>query len=850
MMTRLLALAVGLLLTSLSLAAQPDYRIPDSFAVTQQDVTLRLDPDADSYSGKTTLMITVSQTTESLALHWIDLAVEDITLLQGKTARALSAVPSEWDMHRLGDGDSIEPGKYKLTMSFTGDYSTDALGLYKASEQGINYLFTQYEMTLARRVFPMVDEPDSKIPWAVTIVAPAGLKVAANTPVVDQHTDDGWTTRTFKTTKPMPSYLLALAVGDFDATPIKGMPMPATIYSPKGTGKDIGYSANVTPDILRALERYFDIPYPYEKLDFVAVPNFTFGAMENVGLVTYRSELLLNGENPDPNSALATANVIAHELAHQWYGNLVTMAWWDDLWLNEAFASWMAYKVTTELHPEFRTDLYLPQGSAFPSDALGATSAIRKEVKTEEDVLDGLGLNYTKGHAILNMLEQAMGEDAFRRGIRAYMRKHQWGNTKAADLWAALNADANFEVGAVAETFLNQSSFPLVQVEADGTLVQRRFENAGANLPAQQWTIPMSVLAAKNGQVEKRTLTLKAERQEAAVLADADWLLPAAGGNGYYTWYTGQARYAKLLASLDRLTDREKLSVLVNGTQLLSAGVVGMDQHMTLITAMAAQRNEELVLDAIEEIRDVAEMYRGTHLEPALRTWVSSLLDPWYTELGTAPRKSDSQSQTKLRARVLRVLAQLGDNTELRATLAGLADSYLQDPNSVDTGIALEALRMNAMYFGDVAVANRYLSAYGNTNNAVVKSTLRSAMYFTDPEAVEVVVASLAAGAVNAGDTGSVLSGLFYANVDQSELYAAYTEHYDAIVDNLPEFYRPLLPQLTAPQCDTENSERQQAFYRERGELFSVSLNKSREATSNCLNTKHREIDAVAQFLK
>lgn len=830
-------------------SAQPDYRIPDTFSVTQQAVHLTLDPDADSYSGQTTLSVEVITATDALVLHWIDLNVSDIQLRTDTKSRALSAQAGEWDMHTLSDGNAITPGRYTLELSFSGDYSTDALGLYKATEQGINYLFTQYEMTLARRAFPMVDEPDSKIPWDVTITAPEALKVAANTPMVSETTAEGWTTRVFKTTKPMPSYLLALTVGDFDVTPIPGLSVPGVMYSPKNTGADIGYSARVTSNILAALERYFDIPYPYEKLDFVAVPNFTFGAMENVGLVTYRAELLLNGDDPAPNSALATANVIAHELAHQWYGNLVTMAWWDDLWLNEAFASWMAYKVTAELHPEFRTDVFLPQGGAFPTDALGATSAIRKEVKTEEDVLDGLGLNYSKGHAILNMLEQAMGESDFRSGIRDYMRDHSWGNTKAADLWVALEAQANFKVGEVAETFLNQPGFPLINIDTDGNLHQRRYENEGAGLAQQNWTVPMSLLVAEGDTVTERTITLNDVTQAEPSLAKADWLLPAAGSNGYYTWYTGEVRYARLIKSINQLSDREKLGVLVNGKQLLSAAVVGMDQHMTLVNALAGQANEELVLDAIEEIRYVAEMYRGTHLEPALRQWVSELLDPWYAALGIAPRADDSQSQIKLRARVLRVLAQLGNNDALRGEMIKLAQAYMNDSSAVDAGIALEALRIQALYAGDADLAKRYLASYASTDNAVVKSTLRSAMYFTDPAATELVMAAVADGRINSGDLASVMGGLFYANVDQAALYDSYQTHYDAIADRLPEFYRPMMPQLTSAQCNQENGERQQAFYSERGNQFELALRKSREATSNCLNTKHREIESVGEFL-
>lgn len=852
MLARTLLLTCVLLgtFTTSAFSALPEYRIPDNFRVTEQAVSLTLDPDADAYTGTTRLLLTVSAPTTELKLHWIDLDVSTITLDSGSATRKLSSESGDWDMHTLSDGKVIAPGNYTLTLSFSGDYSTDALGLYKATEQGHNYLFTQFEMSLARRAFPLVDEPDTKIPWALTISAPTDTKVVANTPVEESSEKAGWTTYRFETSKPMPSYLIAMAVGDFDVTPIPGLDVPAHIYSPRGTADATGFSVAVTPDILDALETYFGIPYPYKKLDFVAVPNFTFGAMENVGLITYRSELLLTGDNPDPNSAVSTVNVIAHELAHQWYGNLVTMAWWDELWLNEAFASWMAYKVTTDLHPQYRTDLYLPQNAAFASDALGASQAIRREVKTEEDVLEGLGLNYTKGNAILNMLEQAMGPDAFRAGIRDYMKQHQWQNTVADDLWAALGEHASFDVREIADTFLNQPGFPLIRVDTDGALSQTRFENMGAGLPSQTWKIPMSFLVAEGDTVRTASVTLTKSQQPAPELAGADWLLPAAGGNGYYTWYPGAEGYASLLEHTDALTDREKLAILVNGGQLLSAGVVDMGQHMSLLSTMIGQDNEELVLDALEGIRAIAEMYRGTHIEAAVNAWASSQLRPWYQALGASPKKGDSESQVKLRARILRMLAQFGGDAEVVSALSGLVDQYFQAPDSVDAGIALEALRMHAMLKGDKAVAERYLDTYRETGNATVKTTIRRAMYFTEPEAIDRIVVALGAGEINAGDMSTVLTGLFYANVDQTRLYQSFAEHAEAIIGHLPEFYVPYLPQLTSPGCDLNSLEQLQSFYTERGATFATGLKKSGEAAQSCINTKGEGLESAARFLE
>jgi alanyl aminopeptidase len=846
------ALATSLATTSWATTADDvDYRVPKAMEVLSQTVDLRLDPDADDYRGTTTLTLRLTDDLEALALHWIDLDVTKIRLSQEGSERSLTARAGDYDMHWLSDGETIPAGGYQLTLDFSGAYSTDALGLYKASAGGENYLFTQYEMTLARRTMPLVDEPDSKIPWQVTLRAPKRFKVAANTPVVTEtESSDGWVTRTFKQTPPMPSYLLAMAVGNFDVTPIDGMDIPGVIYSPKGTGGATGFAMRQTAPILAALEDYFGRSYPYEKLDFVAVPNFTFGAMENAGLVTYRTELLLRGDDPAPDDALSTVNVIAHELAHMWYGNLVTMAWWDDLWLNEAFASWMANKVTASLYPQYQSDLSLPQAGAFPADALGATKPIRKEVRTEEDVLDGLGLNYSKGHAILNMLEQSIGEDSFRAAIRDYMAKHQWGNTVAADLWSALSRHAAYDVGAVAATFLNQAGYPLIEVSADGHLHQQRYENLGAGLPAQTWEVPIAMKLKTDDGIQEVTVTLKGESAEAAAVSEADWVLPGSNGNGYYVWHTSPKQYAALLQDIERLSDREKAALLINGSQLLGAGVVDMGQHAALLAAMAEQRNEEIVLKSVEGLRSIADMYRGTYLEADLARLVSQQLMPWYLKLGPAPKPDDNESAVKLRARVLRTLAEFGADASVAKTLAKLADAYIADPDGMDAGIGFEALRVNALRNGDLALAKRYLQIYQQTDNATLKSQLRGAMYFADNEAAALVMTALANGEVVSGDVARMLSGLFYANHDQSALYDLLETHYDDIAAKIPEFYRPNFPQIVSPGCNVANLELQQAFFSERGNALSTSLSKSQEAARNCIDRANRGRSALESYLQ
>lgn len=842
-----------LCLSSLTLAVEVDYRLPKSYAVTEQSIALTLDPAKDGFTGSTVLKLVVHESMDRIGLHWVDLNVTTPQLAgsDGKL-RTLTYEAGDYEMWWLGDGSPIAPGQYTLDIAFSGDYSRDALGLYKSSFAGRDYLFTQYEQSLARRATPMVDEPDSKIPWQLTITAPEGFKVASNTPVESQSKSGNLVTRVFRQTPPMPSYLLALVVGDFDVTPIEGLSVPGVIYSPKGTGGDTGFAASVTPGILSALEDYFGSKLPYEKLDFVAVPDFSFGAMENVGLVTYRTELLLRGDTASGSAAANTVNTIAHELAHMWYGNLVTMEWWDDLWLNEAFATWMASKIVDDMYPQYESNLQLPQASAFGADAVAQSRPIRKEVKTDEDVLDGFGLNYSKGHAILNMLEQSMGGAAFQRAIQTYMDKHKWSNTRASDLWASLATETSVAVDVIADSYLELAGFPLITFGDDGVVSQTRFHNPGTQVPEQLWQIPVATRQRDkdSGDITESVFALTSQSVVLPQYSKAEWILPGAGGDGYYVWHTGDRRYKALLENLGDLSAREKAAVFANSNQLLQGDIIGIDQHLQLLGGLLADDSMTLALSAVNGLRGIAGMYFQSELQPALKSYITQALTPWYERLGTATRADDSDSARDLRPRVLRTLAEFGDKPELVEKMSKLADQYLAEPESVDPRLGHEALRIAALFNGDEAMAKRYITAYRETNNSNLRSNLAFAMYFRDPAAMNSVLESLAQGDIQSGDVSLVIMGLFYASVDQGSLYKTFDGYFDNLAAKIPEFYRPTMPAYTSVSCNSENVALREAFYAGRDSSMTTQLRKSQESAQNCIDTAERGYASMAEFLK
>ena len=396
--------------TSMSVAAANDeFRMAKLTRPIEQSIWLKLDPAQEGFEGRVKIELELLEAGKVIQFSGRDYTI-DSAAVTGVADCALTAAMGAQGVVTATCAEELPAGRYALEIVFHAPFNRQSAGLYKTNAQGDAYLFTQFAMSDARRAFPAFDEPEYKIPFTVTISVPDGLKAYANTPETSQSSKDGWTTREFAPTLPISTYLLALAVGPLEEYPVSGLSVPGRIITVRGKSGQAAYAAQQMPRILAALEAYFGRPYPYTKLDSVAVPEFSFGAMENVGLITYREELLLlDADHASLEQKRSSLTIMAHEIAHQWYGNLVTMRWWDDLWLNEAFATWMGEKIIAELYPELDLQLNLRQNDAMPIDALVTTKPIRKPIRSEADVFDGLGLAYSKGGAVLGMVEQWIG---------------------------------------------------------------------------------------------------------------------------------------------------------------------------------------------------------------------------------------------------------------------------------------------------------------------------------------------------------------------------------------------------------------------------------------------------------
>jgi alanyl aminopeptidase len=835
-----IGLSLLLLCSASALAQDVNYRLSDKVSPSFQQINLTIDPDQATFSGETTIDIEVKTATDTIEFYQLELNISKIELLDDSKIIPLVITSHEYDIQHAKAPRVLTAKKYQLHIVFDGKVNSTSDGMYLSKFEDNNYIFTQFEDMHARRAFPGFDEPSFKIPFQVTITAPEKHTVVSNTPVHTRTVKEGWQTVEFNRTKPMPSYILAWAVGELDSAPIANLSVPGRIYTPKGQAHRTKFVAKHTANILANLESYFGSPYPFEKLDFVAVPNFTHGAMENAGLVTFRSSLLLLNDEPSLTEQSGPLSTVAHELAHMWYGDLVTMAWWDDLWLNEAFASWMATKVMLDLYPEQNYQARLVQEGAFAADSSPTTKAVKKVVKNQADVMDGLGLNYSKGESILQMIEALVGEKAFQQGVQKYMENNQWKNAQADDLWAVLSTVADFDVPALMRTYLEQPAYPLVEFAVNGNVTQQRYHLQGAQVKEQTWTIPLSISYKKNGKINHTQLFMDKTTMSLPALAEADWVFPNNNALGYMRWMIPANQLNALLKDINALNVRERKSLLYNTEALFSAGKIELSQYMSVLNVLADDSDPIVVRAVTTSLTEFAYLVDDNN-KALFAKFVESKLMPWFKRLGVSENTDDSADTRLLRIEVYKVLARYTDNQDVNALSVKLSTDYLNAPASVPRAIASVALK-NVARTGNDGWFDKFKAVYEKDTDANVRGTIGSAMQFTQTAYVRKTLDFALTDNVSPADVIRLVAGASAVLDNHDELYQWLTKNYAALVSKMPAYHVARLPEYASESCNQHDIDLSEVFYLERKKeiegqerSFDISLEESKQ----CLSLKN-----------
>ncbi len=855
-------LVCGLILVC-PLAVAETIRLGEDIVPRSVALRLRLDARQADYSGSARIELEVRKPVDSFRFHSEGLTLGRLALTDAEGAAvAVGHRALDLKVVEVTAPSPLAAGSYTLEVDFTNAFDTTATSLYRMEMDGIGYAFTDFEPNDAREAFPCWDEPGFKIPFQITVEVPKGHLAVSNGPVVETKTEGAWSTFVFQETPPLPTYLVAVAAGPLEAVPIEGLSVPGKIVTVKGQSHLAALAVEVTPPILKALEEYFGRPYPFAKLDLLAVPEYGGGAMENPGAVTFRDTLLLmREETASMGYRRAQFRVITHELAHMWFGDLVTMKWWDDLWLNESFADWLEAKITLQLRPELDPRLSGVRSTHYilGTDARATTKAIRQPIDEPEEIFQDMGLAYSKGRSVLGMFETWVGREVFRRGVSDYLAAHEWGNATASDLWKALDAASGKGLSQAVRGFLEQPGFPLITVEALGDgrvrLHQERFRNYGTTSPALRWRLPVGLRYA-NGDGTPATRTVFLEAETATVdLAGVDgapaWIFPNAGAAGYYRWNLPAETLRHLAANaLDLLTPAERVEMVGNVSALLNAGKIHGDEYLDLLDRFAGDP-EPLVITAISgALGSVRNAFVRGELEQPFALYVRRTLQPALHLFGLEKAAGEEESISLLRPSLYRWLGDRGRDPEVQQRAKEITRSYMQDTASVDASLVGVALRITARD-GDGDLWEELRKRYENAETPHERSRYLSALAgFEDPKLVEKALRYALEGPVRPTDLFFV-TGIARDDAGDERLFRWLTDNYDDVTSRLPPPFHAFMPNF-AGGCSAEMLAKARSFFSQPEHSVpgtAKQLEKVDERVGDCVSLREREGEAVARYL-
>ncbi len=865
----------------------PHAQLSENVIPSEYALDLRIDPQADGMSGTSVISVDIAKPTKRIWLHGKNMTVSDVTLTSGDKSftgafTEIDAAEAPSGVARIDFEQAVPAGKAVITLPFETPYNLSLNSAYKVERGEDAYIVTQMEPIGAREAFPSFDEPKFKVPFTVSISSPSENVVYFNTPETSQTADDkGWTTYQYQTTRPLPTYLIAFGAGPYDVVDygdippndVRARPLRLRGLAAKGSGPRLDYALRNTEGLLTALEGYFGTEYPYEKLDLIAAPDYAFGAMENPGAIVYREYLLLLDDNAPLSQKRAYASVHSHELAHQWFGNLVTPVWWEDIWLNEAFATWMGNKGVDIWRPEdnFSRNTLNSALGAMNIDTLSTTRKVREPLERTENVMDQFdGITYRKGGGVLSMFESYVGVDNFQAGVRLHMDRYQDGVATGDDFFQSIaDGSGNPDVVDAMKSFVDQPGLPLVtgKLQCSNTdddakttiveLTQSRYAPLGSKTEQGQiWQIPV---CANFGYADGTTLkacSLMKDR-EAVLETDkpgcADWVMLNENGSGYYRFSLDEAAWLSLLKNSDQLNERETLAMQDSLEAGFRAGEVSSDVFITGMRVLAAHPEYD--------ISSKAGNYLGwmhSRLPEDSRPAVAKLTQDMYAERYRTTVGTDTTDGNLLAPTLAGRLVNYGGDPAMEAAFAGQGAAYLGldgEPNkdAVASNLLSRALRAVMKSRGEDAYGP--LLEMAKSGSALEKGTAIGALGSTEDPTI---AANLWDVALNDKETitgrqaTSLLATMMSNDPIKDGTWSWFKSNFDAFVSTrVADVRKPGMPGF-APGCSAEAAAEATAFFESKAELipgYERNLLQTVERIELCAALKDAKAEEMAAAL-
>ncbi|MDA1184782.1 MAG: M1 family aminopeptidase [Acidobacteria bacterium] len=854
------------LLVALVAVAAPASAQRLSGQVVPEHYTLWFAPDleAATFQGRESIRVELRSASLSITLHAAELEFRDVTIeAAGLTQAARVTFDTTAETATLTVPQPVPAGLATIHIDFTGTLNDRLRGFYLSRANDRSYAVTQMEPTDARRAFPSFDEPAYKATFDISLTIDEGDTAISNgaqlsdTPGPEPATH----TVTFATTPTMSTYLVAMIVGDFvcrsgeaDATPIRICSTPDKLELTR-------YALDAAEQQLAFYNDYFGIPYPFGKLDIIAVPDFSAGAMENSGAIVFRERLLLvDPERASLGTQKGVASIISHELAHQWFGNLVTMQWWNDIWLNEGFATWIASRPLAAWRPDWRVDLddAADTQRAMGIDALQSTRAIRMAVNTPDEISEVFdGIAYEKTAGVLRMVEHFIGADLFRTGVVSYLQKHAYGNAAGEDCWNEMTRVSGYPVDRIMQSYIEQPGVPVVSVrtqctdsQADIALSQERFvESLVPSSPGgQTWTVPVC-LSSPDDDTRCQVLDVRQQTRSASACGPT---FANADARGYYLTEYAPDAVPALGRESASASPVERLSLLGDEWWMVRAGRHEIGVYLDLAAALADDETTA-VTDAIAS----RLAFAGTYLVDAAQhasyqEWIRSRFGPSLDALELPGRLDDTDERQSRRAALLGLIGGTGNDAQLQRRARELATGYLADPSSLPGTLVSTVLRVAAAG-GDAEFYDAYLAKLDGlaANPEEYYRFFAALASFGDPALVQRTLEFAVSPDVRSQDTATLIGGLLGRPASRDAAWAFVQDEWPTLTQRLGTFQGiPGIIRALGSFCSTEAAAQVAEFFRHNAVASAErTLRQALERMDNCAALVARQSSALTSWL-
>ncbi len=863
-----------ILLAALALAAAPNpkaFRLPADVVPSHYDLAFSVAPAEGTFGGAESVDVRLAAPRQEIPIHAVDLVIDRASaVVGGKETPAQVKLDVPTETARLSFPAALPAGPATLRFVYHAKLRDDLRGLYLVKAKGQAYAFTQFEPTDARRAFPCFDEPALKATFTVSAVVPEGLQAISNGPEKLAKDDGKSRSYQFATTPPISTYLVALAVGRFSFVgPESAGPTPVRVVTLPGDEGLGGFALAMAKELLPWYVSYFGLPYAYAKLDLVAVPDFEAGAMENAGAIFFRDvDLLLDPKAASVQGQKRVAIVVAHEMAHQWFGDLVTMKWWDDLWLNEAFASLMENESVASLRPAWRVwdDFELETQAAMHSDALGSTHPIHFPVATAEEANEAFDdITYLKGQASLRMLELFLSPPVWRAGIHDYLAAHSQGNATEEDLWAALSAATagRRPVSKIAKSWFEQAGFPLLRAKLEGkrlSLEQSRFflnpSDAQAAGP-ELWQLPVCAKLLVGRELKEHCDVLGSMQGGFDLGVKPRWLLANARGSGFYRVDYAPRELRALRAALrgmpgtPGLEPEERIGLVADAWALAQAGQDKLSPELDLLSELGRDRDAAVVYTASANLHAIERNVATDRDRPALRAFVRRLFGPALAEIGWDPKPGESPDVHELRATLVSMLGTTADDPAVVAEAGKRLAAWEKDPASLDPSLLGAVLEVTARH-GDLVRWNDFEARMEKATSPEEHDHFMGALAeFRAPELVQKTLALVVGGAIKKQDSARVLGRLLRNRDAQAAAWSFVKARWDEVVSHSTQqsLAWRLVPSMGGFCSDASRADVAAFFEKHPIEAAGRPLREALETIQICADVKRRTGAELSSWL-